>query len=209
MYLINGKCLVCRCSSTILFFKLHKDEFTGKTEFRMFRKLDHQGSLYFIKGNKRIQITTSDRILFFLIDPKTFEPLLENVMMNFMGCSEMMFGSKVRYGITYKPNQKSFDIYRRKYVHDFRVNVVRDNLNGSRGLQIASMNAFIVSKINEIHFYDVDNFRLMPDCTIKIPLLTSETREKNEIISMQVSPNEDLLAVISGKNLIMNEQKPN
>jgi len=36
----------------------------------------------------------------------------------------MMFGSKVRYCITYKTNQKSFDIYRRKYEHDFRVNVV-------------------------------------------------------------------------------------
>lgn len=49
-------------------------------------------------------MTTGEKIYFFLIDPVTFEPMLENVMANFMGCSEMMFGSRVRYGITYKTN---------------------------------------------------------------------------------------------------------
>ena len=48
-------------------------------------------------------------------------PELENVMNNYMKCSEMMFGSQVKYGITYKVNQKSFDIHRRKYWHDFKV----------------------------------------------------------------------------------------
>lgn len=40
-------------------------------------------------------------------------------------------------------------------------------------------------------------------------LLKSETRERNEIISMQISKCENYLAVISGKNLIKAEQKPN
>ena len=79
-------------------------------------------------------------------------------MQNFMGCSEMMFGSKVRYCITYKTNQKSFDIYRRKYVHDYNVNVVSDNFDGQVGLPIDSMGAFLVSKIDEVKFYDVDSF---------------------------------------------------
>ena len=52
----------------------------------------------------------------------------------------MMFGSKVRYCITYKTNQTSFDVYRRKYVHDYRVNVVNNNLDGSAGIEIQSMN---------------------------------------------------------------------
>lgn len=46
-----------------------------------------RGFIYFIKGNKRIQITTDDLIYFYLIDPETFEPELENVMFNFMGCN--------------------------------------------------------------------------------------------------------------------------
>ena len=33
----------------------------------------------------------------------------------------MMFGKKVRYGITYKTNQRSFDIYRRKFMHNLKV----------------------------------------------------------------------------------------
>ena len=69
-----------------------------------------------------------------------------------------MFGSKVRYGITFKTNQRSFDIYRRKFEHDFRVNLVQKNLDGSRGLPIESMNAFLVSKKNLVFFYDVDTF---------------------------------------------------
>ena len=100
-------------------------------------------------------------------------------MNNFMGCSEMMFGSKVRYGITYKTNQKCFDIYRRKYEHDLRLNVVDANFDGSRGLSIETMNAFLVSKIDKITFYNVDTFKEMADCTIQIPLFESTTRETN------------------------------
>ena len=38
----------------------------------------------------------------YLIDKETYMPNLENVMYNYMGCNQMMFGSKVRYGIAYK-----------------------------------------------------------------------------------------------------------
>ena len=90
--------------------------------------------MYWIKGNKRIQVTTDHEIYFYLIDPVTFVPELENMMYNFMNCTQMMFGSKVKYCVTFKTNEKSFDIHRRKYVHDFRSNVVNDNFDGSRGL---------------------------------------------------------------------------
>ena len=76
---------------------------------------------------------------------ETYEVALENVMNNFMNCSIMMFGAKVKYGITFKTNEKSFDVYRRKYVHDFKVNTVAEDMDGSRGLPIESMDAFLVS----------------------------------------------------------------
>ena len=138
-------------------------------------------------------------------------PTLENVMYNFMNCSQMMFGKMVKYCITYKTNQKSFDIHRRKFVHDFRVNVVPADLDGSRGLPIETMNAFLVSMVDVIKFYDIDTFEEIKACEIKIPLLKKgeDEREPNEIISMQISSNEQYLGVISGKNLIMKEQKPN
>ena len=70
----------------------------------------------------------------------------------------MMFGSKVKYGITYKTNERSFDIHRRKFVHDYKTNVVTADMDGSRGLPIESMNAFLVSCIDTIKFYDIDTF---------------------------------------------------
>ena len=80
-----------------------------------------------------------------MIDLETFEISLENVMNNFMNCSVMMFGAKVKYGITFKSNEPSFEIYRRKYEHDFKVCAVEMDLDGSRGLPVMSMNAFLVS----------------------------------------------------------------
>ena len=99
----------------------------------------------------------------------------------------MMFGSKVKYGITYKTNTKSFDIHRRKFEHDYKVNVVSDDYDGSRGLPIESMNAFLVSRIDKINFYDIDTYQEIYASELTIPLLKSEEREPNEIISMQIS----------------------
>jgi hypothetical protein len=92
-----------------------------------------------------VQVVTETKIYFYIIDLETYEVTLENMMNNFMNCSIMMFGPWVKYGITYKSNEQSFDIYRRKYVHDFKVNTVDLDLDGSRGLPIESMNAFLVS----------------------------------------------------------------
>jgi len=149
--------------------------------------LNRKGFVYFIKGNKRIQVTTPENIYFYIINPETFLPELENVMFNYMNCTQMMFGSKVKYCITYKSNQKSFDIYRRKYEHNFNSNIVNENLCGSRGLPLESMNSFLVSKENKIMFYDLDKFEEKTGHRIEIKLFESETREINEIISLQIS----------------------
>ena len=69
------------------------------------------------------------------MDPDTFYPTLENVMFNFMGCDQMMFGSRSKYGISYKAKEKSFDIYRRKFIHDFKVLVSDLNFEGSTGIE--------------------------------------------------------------------------
>jgi hypothetical protein len=100
------------------------------------------------------------------MDLETFEVSLENVMNNFMNCSIMMFGAQVKYGITFKSNEPSLDIYRRKYEHDFKVCTVEDDLDGSRGLPVETMNAFLVSKIDKILFYDIDTFKEIKQCQI-------------------------------------------
>jgi hypothetical protein len=70
----------------------------------------------------------------------------------------MMFGAKVKYGITYKINQRSFVIYRRKYLHNYQVNVVAENLEGSKGLELKSMDTFLCSKIDKVIMYDSMTF---------------------------------------------------
>ena len=87
----------------------------------------------------------------------------------------MMFGSKVRYCVTYKTNERSFDIYRRKYVHDFKIPITTENLEGSTGLELKKMKAFIVSKINKIVLYDANTFKEFG--TIPIDLLKVDSRE--------------------------------
>ena len=91
---------------------------------------------------------------------QTMDIFLENVIDNFMNCSQMMIGRKVKYCITFKTNEKCFDIWRRQYYHSFNANVVNLNLNGSIGLPIEKINLFLVARGAEINFYDVDTFKL-------------------------------------------------
>ena len=64
---------------------------------------------------------------------------------------------------------------------------------------------FLVSKEDKVYMFDIDTFKEVGK--IPITLLKTETREKNEIIGMQKSQDDNFLAIISGKNLVMNEQK--
>jgi hypothetical protein len=109
----------------------------------------------------------------------------------------------VKYGITYKTNQRSFDIYRRKYMHNVRVCLDSKSFEGSKALELKSMNVFLVTFIDKVLMYDSDTFQYCGE--IPITLLKTETREPNEIIGIQKSEDEQFLAIISGKNLVMNQ----
>lgn len=78
-----------------------------------------------------------------------------------------------------------------------------ENFEGAIGVDIGSNGQFIVSNVNQLKFYDSKTFELMD--ILPISLLPSVTREPNEIVGLQTCQNGHYLAVISGKNLIMNE----
>lgn len=103
-------------------------------------------------------MTADDLIYFYIIDRETLVPKLENVMYNYMKCSQMMFGSRVKYGITYKTNEKSFDVYRRKYQHNIQSCVNHQNFEGCKSLELVSSNVFLVSKIDKVLMFDIDTF---------------------------------------------------
>ena len=121
-----------------------------------------------------------------------------------MQCSSLIFGSRVRYGVAYKTNTRGFEIYTRKYEHDFKVNVHAQNLERELGLSIDTMGRCLVSKIDHIAVYDIQTYKELKDEEIRVNLLPTKTREMNRIISFQVCENEKSLAVITGKNLIKN-----
>ena len=158
MYLVYNSALIARSSSDILFFKIEVDEDTEERKWKQYDIINCRGFIYYIKGNVRIQITTDFKIFFYLIDKETFKATLENVMYNFMGCNQMMFGSKVRYSVTYKTNQRSFDIFRRKYWHDFKVPLSNENLEGSLGLELENINTYLIAKVDKVMMFDCDTF---------------------------------------------------
>ena len=120
-----------------------------------------RGQIYYIKGNIRIQIVCDDLIYFYLIDKKTFEPELENVIYNKMKCTMMMFGARVRYGITYAVNQPDFQIYSRKYYHNFKVTTDTKNYEGAMGKNITSKDAFVLTYKTKIVVYDNSDLNII------------------------------------------------
>lgn len=132
-------------------------------------------------------------------------PTLENVMQNYMGCNQMMFGRRVRFGITYKTNQRSFEIYARKCMHNLKVCVQSENLEGAIAIELTKHKVFLVSKIDKVMMFDSENFKQIG--SIPITLLITETREPNQVIGITSSQDQKMLAIISGKNLVMSEQK--
>jgi hypothetical protein len=58
-------------------------------------------------------------------------PERENIMFNYSECTQMMFGKKDKYCLTYKSNEKSFDIYKHKLNHSLRATIFHENLENS------------------------------------------------------------------------------
>ena len=93
MYIFKNKVMIVRSSAHILLLKLEENEYTGNMDWKEYTSLNLKGQLYYVKGNKRFQIVTDEKIYFYLVDPESFEPVLENTIYNFMECTQMMFGT--------------------------------------------------------------------------------------------------------------------
>jgi len=158
MYILFEEALIVRQSSSILFFKQDPEH---DNEWKEYTRIDNmRGQIFFIKGNVRIQIVTDTKIFFYLIDPNTFMPALENSMNNFMGCSLMMIGRRVRFGITYKTNQPGFVIFARTSYHNFKVTIDTNNWEGSCGVNLSEINSYAIARCDEISIFDQNTYEL-------------------------------------------------
>lgn len=72
-------------------------------------------------------------------------------------------------------------------------------------------NRILVTKLNTITVIDSETYEEKPDEGIEVKLMAqgADEREPNQILSIALSGDEDYLALITGKNLIKNQQTPN
>jgi hypothetical protein len=67
-------------------------------------------------------------------------------------------------------------------MHNLRICVQGRDFQGSLGLDLSSMNTFIVTNVDKILMFDSETYNKVQ--VIQIPLLKTETREPNEIIGI-------------------------
>lgn len=198
MFLVFDHALVVRSSNSILFFK----KIDGK--WVQYHKIDDmRGQIYFIRGNIRIQITAESKIFFYLINKQTFMPELENVMNNFIQCSTIMFGPRVRYGVAYKVNQPGIEIISRRRYHNFKVCINSNSFEGAVGQELKKTNTYAMADDLGIGIYESLSFREVQFWHVKPKI--SEQGKAVEILYMQISNDEEKIGVILGKRLIKDQ----
>jgi len=102
MFMYGEKVLVVRSSQEILFFEYQRDKRAKESQWVLYHRRDTPG---FISGSKRkpeFTVIEDDFIYFYELDKGTFMPKLNNVMINFLKCSMVIWGEKETYGLAYK-----------------------------------------------------------------------------------------------------------
>ena len=124
--------------------------------------------IYYTK-DQRFQITTDKLIYFYYIDEKTLKPELENCLYNFMGCSQMMFGPRLKYCITYKTGQTGFNIYKKRYIHKFLAKLSSQTYEGSFGVNVDSKNQILITRGQMIKVYSQKTYKLIDEFEVPFP----------------------------------------
>ena len=185
-----------------MFFKKSSED---SAEWKSYYELDnHRGQIS--KGNIRIQVTTDERIYFYIIDRETLLPELENVMNNFMGCSQMLVGLKVRFAITYKQNEQDFNIWSRRYYHNFKVKLTNTDLEGAVGANLPLSQQYVIGHGHELTVEDIN--RVVPVYKVSTNIeaqprdhacdLDEFCSDVKEICHIGVSPDELRMGVCIG-----------
>lgn len=87
--------------------------------------------------------------------------------------------------------------------------MTKRDLEGSVIIELHSVNCFIVGIKDQILLYNSKTFHQVEGVRIPINLLKSKSREPTQILALQKTLDEQYIAVITGKKLIMQECMPN
>lgn len=112
----------------------------------------------------------------------------------------MIIDNKSNLCFTYKQNQDSFSIIKRRYDHGFHEIIDHQSREGFNGQNYPTKNIFVTSDTNYIYIHAEDTFQIMN--RVQVPIAKSDTDDCMEIITSKTSQDESLLAVLVGKNLI-------
>jgi hypothetical protein len=196
MYMLFEQALVSRSSNFILFFKKsYKEKERGEwKEYYRIEKM--RGQIYFIRGNVRIQITTEDKIYFYMIHQETLMPSLDNVMFNFMKCTSLMIGSRVKYAIAFKIQEPVIRIYTRRVFHNFKVVTDTSNQEGAVCCELSNTNSYAFAIEQQL------TIRSSVDFTDTESLEVNANRDDVKILFMTVSIDQKKLGIVLGKELV-------
>ena len=100
----------------------------------------------------------------------------------------MMIGPRVRYCVTFAPKSKIFSVIQAKYIHNFKVTVDNTNLEGSKVLEIKSMDLIMCSRKDCVYLYD--SYTYKEKGKLEITLLKSIEREPNQVLALEKCQNE-------------------
>jgi hypothetical protein len=98
-----------------------------------------------ITGNIQIVITTAEKIYFYTLEAKTDEPLLENIIFNFMKCTNVVMGTRAKFFFSYTQLKQGFDIIKRKYFHHYEAPLTSDNFENCKGIEITAAKVLVLS----------------------------------------------------------------
>ena len=138
-------------------------------------------------------------IKLFEICPETMKPILKNVMVNFIGCSMLLFGEDKDLCITYKTNQEGLNMFVRRMTHDFKTKIISNNYNKSIGINIESFNNFMVANEGQLIIYDDYNYEELSRIDLKLDKSNDKDNRPDIILALTMNEGSKLLIVVIGK----------
>ena len=157
--LIKNKILVARSSQNILFFRQEWDEDEELKLWNQYHCIRSRGFISSERKSKYFQVIEDEYIKFYKFeDEKNFHPVLQNVMYNFTQSSMLLFSEDQKFCISFKTNQQDLSLYKRKMIHDFKVNQDQSCYENALGVSIVGGVGFIVAVNDTLTTYDQITF---------------------------------------------------
>ena len=66
------------------------------------------------------------------------------VMLNYMKCTSLMFGSRVRFGIGFTERERNVTIYQRKMFHNFKVYLDQNKFNDAVAIDLPLQKKYMI-----------------------------------------------------------------